>query len=104
MTSPIYGSTQSIAATTTSNSITLNAPNKTALRLRIVNAGSAVAFVRLWNAADNGASAATTADMPVIVSTAGETLVDTFRDCDTLYAITASGTATLYVTAVEGGF
>ena len=104
MTSPIYGSTQQLAATTTSAALTLNAANKTALRLQITNAGAALAFVRLHDVASNGASAATVADFPIIVSTSGPTFLETAKDCDTLYAITATGSATLHITAVEGGF
>lgn len=103
MTSPIYGSTQSQAGTTTTAALTLANPLKTAMRMQVINTGPNLAFIKVGNSA-NGAVTATTADMPIIVSTAGPITIDLPMEKDRIAVITATGTATLYFTAVEGDF
>jgi len=103
MTSPVYGSTQSLAATTTSGALTLNNPLKTAMRMQVINTGPNLAFIKVGDSA-NGTVTATTADMPVIVSSAGPITIDLPRGKDRIAAITPTGTATLYFTAVEGDY
>lgn len=64
--------------------------------LRFYNAGTAIAFVR-WGV---GAQTAVTTDMPVAPGT-----IEVFSkayEADTVAAITAAGTATVYVTAGRG--
>lgn len=103
MTSPVYGSTQSQAATTTSASLSLNNALKTAMRMQVINTGPNLAFIKVGDSA-NGTVTATTADMPIIVSTAGPLTIDLPKGKDRIAVITATGTATLYFTAVEGDY
>lgn len=103
MTSPVYGSTQSLAATTTSGELTLNNPLKTAMRMQVINTGPNLAFIKVGDSA-NGTVTATTADMPIIVSSAGPITIDLPSGKDRIAAITPTGTATLYFTAVEGDY
>lgn len=64
--------------------------------MRVYNAGTAVVFVR-WG---TGAQTATTADMPVVPG-AVEVFAKAPAD-DTFAGITASSTATVYITCGEG--
>jgi len=84
--------TQSIAATTTSASATVIANQPC---VRVYNVGPSIAFVRFTA----GASTALVTDMPVA---AGAIELFTKGDADTVSAITASGTATIYLTVGEG--
>lgn len=85
---------QSISVTTTTASATLTKPLTRVLRL--YNAGSATVFVRVTE----GASSAVVTDMP-IPSGGIETFTKLITQ-DTVSAIAASGTATLYITQGEG--
>lgn len=101
---PNFSKTKSISVTNSSGSATLDAsdystsssPNTGFNVMRIANTGSVVAFVR-WGI---GAQTALTTDLPVLPGT-----VELFTkplDVNTVAAITASGTTTLYITCGEG--
>ena len=93
---PNTASTVTVAATTTSGStqVALIGNGRNVL---ITNAGTATAFVELGS---SSATAATTTGLPVL---SGEILCLGRPDASThAVAITASGTATVYVTTGDG--
>lgn len=83
------GATSTLAASTTSASVSID-PYATAVR--VLNAGSQLAFIRF-------AGTATTADLPI---PSGATEVFTKNGAASIAAITAASTTTLYVTTGEG--
>lgn len=94
--SPSFGKGQSISATTSSSSVTLTEPGITGCSaLHVYNSGTGAVFVR-WGV---GAQTATTADMPI---PPGGTRIFNKDVADTVAAITASGTATVYVMPGQG--
>lgn len=94
---PNFSKTKTISATSSSSSITLDSTDLVGNNvMRIANAGTATAFVR-WG---TGAQTALTSDMPVLSGT-----IEVFTKDPTttvVAAITASSTATVYVTCGEG--
>ena len=98
MPAPVYGSTVSIAAGTTSASQALSAAGIVANVIGITNTGPGLVFVRFTK----GASTATLADVPIVASTAGTIFIPKPAGFDTASAIMASGSATVYFTAYEG--
>lgn len=89
--------TQTISVTNASASITFAAGQGLEMgAVRLVNAGASTVFVR-WGVGAQTAVAAT--DMPIL---SGTTEVFAKGLADHLAAITASSTATLYVTCGEG--
>lgn len=92
---PLQGKGQPISASTTSASITLDAAGVAANQLAIYNAGSVLAFVRVGI----GAQTATSADLFI---PPGAFITITKGRGDTVAAITASSTATIYVMPGEG--
>lgn len=89
---PSTGAGVSISATTTSASATVSAAQRD---VRIVNAGTAAVFVRFGT----GTATATTSDMYM---PAGAIEVFDKGTNDKVAAITASGTATVYIVTGEG--
>ena len=91
---PKAGATQTVSATTTSASVTVDAdcPN-----VVITTVGSVAVHVRMGK----GAQTATTSDFVVH----GNATINLFKgwDVDTIAIRTASGTATVYVTPGTGG-
>lgn len=94
---PDTANTKTLAATSTSASVTLATPDVSSNVLRIVNLGPNTAFLR-WGV---GAQTALTTDMPMLSGT-----VEVFSKsttADTVAAICAGGnSATIYITAGEG--
>lgn len=104
---PTVGTTKTLSATSTSGSVTFDAKDVSSSTtnagtigghsvMRVYNAGTQTAFCR-WG---TGAQTATTADMPLIPG-----VVEVFDKCyadDTFAAITATSTATIYITCGEG--
>lgn len=84
--------TSNVVASTTSATAAMDA---NALVVRVYNSGSVTAFIRFGRTT----ATATTSDMPLPPGA-----VETFSkgSYDVLAAITASGTATVYVTSGEG--
>ncbi|MES2148597.1 MAG: hypothetical protein V4508_02280 [Pseudomonadota bacterium] len=89
---PKGDATVPIAATTASASAALD---KYSSAVRVVNGGTAMAFIRF----STGAATAVVTDMPIA---SGATETFTKGSADTVSAITASGTAALYFTNGEG--
>lgn len=94
---PVYGGTVAVSATTTSASGTLGAAGTAATALLVSNAGTVAVAVRVGT----GAQTATIADC-VILGGQSRVLAKA-PGADTVAAITASGSATVYVTPGEGG-
>lgn len=93
---PVYGSNQIITPAAASASVTLSQPGSS--QLRVMNTGAGIGYFRTYRLAD-GATPATTADMPVA---AGQvTTISKPFGHDTIATISASGT-TFNVTAGEG--
>lgn len=106
---PNYSKTKSISVTNSSSSATLDATDVASTPtnpgagpsggnnvMRILNAGPSTVFVRFGV----GAQTAVTTDMPILAGS-----VELFTKTpatDTVAAITASSTATLYITCGEG--
>jgi len=100
---PSTGTTKTLSATNSSGSVTFDAKDVQSSTnigghqiIRAYNAGTQIVFCR-WGA---GAQTATTSDMPLIPG-----VVETFSKApgdDTFAGITASSTATVYVTCGEG--
>jgi len=91
---PGNGTNQAISGSTTSSSVTVDRGAKYA---RIVNLGSNLVFVRCGY----GAQTATAADTPVHGNTS--LVIYKGEDADTVAAITAASTCTIYVQTGEGG-
>lgn len=105
--SPSVGTTKTLSATNTSSSVTFDAKDVSASTtnagvigghcvMRVYNAGTQLAFAR-WG---TGAQTATTSDMPLVPG-----VVEVFSKAwpdNTFAAITASSTATIYITCGEG--
>ena len=90
------GNTLSLTATTSGASVTLNASGAASQCIRIYNAGTVAAYLR----ASLGASTpSTSTDLPI---PPGGVEVFSKGDCDTISAITATGSAALYITPGEG--
>lgn len=87
------GSTQAIAATTTSANMVLGAAATGVLQ--IANTGTVVAFIALGTSAQT----ATTASYPILP---GATVVISGGSATNIAAMTATGTATLYVSRGTG--
>jgi hypothetical protein len=99
--------TVSVTSASANNAL-LRAPTSGVFQVRVYNAGSALVFIRFGEVTVNSAGtvdlattvAATTADIPIA---AGNTETFTVDSGTTrIAALTASGTATLYVTTGEG--
>lgn len=88
-------STQIISATTASSSVTFAGALKNMRQVRIYNAGSATVFIKMGQVT---ATAAVT-DMAI---PSGAVEVFDMGNSDTVAAITASSTATVYVTTGLG--
>lgn len=86
------GATKTLSGSTNSSFVTLLSQRQ----IRFYNAGSVPVFVR-WGVGAQTAVAAT--DMPIAP---GAIEVFSKGDADTLAGITASGTATVYITAGDG--
>jgi hypothetical protein len=100
---PNFGGTQTISATTTSSSVTLtNGVDTSNTALLFNNAGTGTAFCR-WG---SGAQTALTTDVPILASTVQvffKPPVPIGQGTNQAVAcITASGTATVYVTTGFG--
>lgn len=87
--------TQTISATNVSSGITFPQSGAQSSVVRIFNSGLVTIFVR----ATVGASTALTSDIPIA---AGSVELFTKGNNDTISAITANGSATVYVTPGEG--
>lgn len=92
---PLPGQTKTISATASSSSVQFLTQGK-GRSIRIFNAGSATTFVRLGK---GSATALVADDMPI---PSGAIEVFDFGLYDTIAGITASSTATVYVTLGEG--
>ena len=88
-------STQILSATGTSSSVTFSGVAGSLRQVRIYNAGSVAVFVRFTTTTGT----AVVTDMPI-----APTSVEVFdlRNHDTVSGITASSTATVYVTVGHG--
>ena len=93
---PLPDQTQTISVTTTSSSVTFSSPSGRNRQIRVYNAGAETAFLK-W--AKGSATATADDDMPV---PSGAIEVFNFGEFDTVAAITASATATVYVTLGVG--
>lgn len=94
--SPIFGSTVTISASTTSASVSLSSMTSRPQQIVITNSGSNIAFVRYGI----GAQTATVADLPILPNAA--VVLSLNPDSDTLAAITASGATAIYATVGNG--
>lgn len=106
---PNFSKTKSISVSNSSSSATLDATDVSSTPtpasagpsgghsvMRIVNAGPSTVFIRFGV----GAQTAVTGDMPMLSGT-----VEVFSkagDVDTIAAITAASTSTIYITCGEG--
>lgn len=104
---PSVGTTKTLSATNTTSSVTFDAKDVSASTtnagtigghsvIRVYNAGTATVFCR-WG---TGAQTATTSDMPLIPGVV-EVFTKAWAD-DVFAGITASSTATVYITCGEG--
>lgn len=98
---PKRGGNNKVTATTTSQTITVGAGERS---VRIVNAGTVVAYFVCYKASD-GARTATNADTPIAVSgAAGSVLViEKQLDDDKIAYVSDSATAILHFQVGEGG-
>lgn len=100
---PSVGTTKTLSASSSSSSVTFDAKDVASSTnasghsvIRVYNAGTATVFCR-WG---TGAQTATTSDMPLIPG-----VVEVFNKAwadDVFAGITASSTATVYITCGEG--
>lgn len=94
---PLPGAGQSISATTTSASVTLNAVGAAATRVEIVNSGTTPVAVRI------GAGAQTAVAADYVILGGQSRIISKAPGNDTVAAIMLSGTATIYVSPLQGG-
>lgn len=90
--------TQTIAATTTSASLTLNGPGGSRA-VRIYNAGTSTVFL---NMIANGTPSVATDTAGLPIPSGGIETFSVSQDIVAIGAICTSGTATVYVTVGEG--
>lgn len=98
----IPGSTTSVTATTTSQTVALSPLAKAAARLQIINNGGSnnIAFVRITNTTEM--APVTTADIPIPVTTNNPMYIDKKAGEDRISVMVLNTTAPLYITGVDG--
>lgn len=98
---PDYGTGQTIAATTTTASVTLTGNSLNDSIIRISNAGAAAVFCR----AGNGAQTATAADVALLAGTSMIISRPTLSTpINTVACLASTGTATVYVITGNNGY
>ena len=96
----IPGSTTSVAASISNQTLTLSGKAASAARLMIINASGGLIFVRATNATD--LIAATSADIPIPVTNDQPIIISKKAGDDRVSLLGTVATGTVYFTGVDG--